>query len=283
MVRSRAAVACIVLVASNLVASAGAAEDWSGLYLGGAMSAGRLKSSTSYLEQYESLWSERSFEVGEDRLTVRNVDDVITIGAHASDTGDIGPAAGLVFGGNLRFGRAVAGVEFNFDWADFTNVSTAHVEATATRTDTTLQSNNGGPFVPILSHEESHTEKADAEVSSDLDWKTGVVGRLGFLVTESSLVYGLVGYARAGFSDAPFDTRAGVTLGAGLEASLGSGWFLRTEYRRTEFETWEFSSSTTQVDASVWGTEQINHTSHLKFNASIDEVRGALIYKFKGF
>lgn len=161
MVRNRAAVACIVLVASNLVASAGAAEDWSGLYLGGAMSAGRLKSSTSYLGQYESLWSERSFEVGEDRLTVRNVDDVITIGAHASDTGDIGPAAGLVFGGNFRLGRAVAGVEFNFDWADFTNVSTAHVEATATRTHTTVQSTNGGPFVPILNYEESHTEKAE--------------------------------------------------------------------------------------------------------------------------
>lgn len=294
MMRTMAAAACLSLLASNLLANSATADEWSGLYFGGAMSAGRLKSSLDYLGEYKSLWAsrERTFEVingpngpiyKENSLTIQNVDDVIAIGAHASDWGDIGPAAGLVLGGNFRFGSIVAGAEINVDWADFTNVYKVHMQGTYTRTHTVSSSANGGPLLPIWNDQTSSTQKADAELSANLDWKTGVIGRLGLLVTEGTLVYGLVGYARAGFSDAPFDTRDGLTLGVGLEASLANGWFLRTEYRRTEFERWEVSTSNKQVDASDWYTEEISSTSQSKFSASTDEVRAALVYKFKGF
>jgi outer membrane immunogenic protein len=85
----------------------------------------------------------------------------------------------------------------------------------------------------------------------DSSWTIG--GRLGFLVTPSTLVYGLLGWTRAkldltsdltvlnevggllGTASASRDTHTdGVTFGAGIETMLRDNWFLKFEYRFTD-------------------------------------------------
>lgn len=87
---------------------------------------------------------------------------------------------------------------------------------------------------------------ASAKYSLDDAWTIGA--RAGYLVTESTLVYGLAGYTVAdtspvtgkidGLGSASFSVGdlKGWTLGGGIEVNLTDGLFLKGEYRYTMYD-----------------------------------------------
>jgi outer membrane immunogenic protein len=82
-------------------------------------------------------------------------------------------------------------------------------------------------------------------VQADIESSLTVGARLGYLMTQRTLVYGLGGYtwaktSRADFSlggitlaSLPAGDLSGVTLGAGIEHMLGAGFSLKAEARHT--------------------------------------------------
>ncbi|MBJ7543014.1 porin family protein [Rhodomicrobium udaipurense] len=124
-----------------------------------------------------------------------------------SGTGVIGT---VEVGYDRQFGNVVAGVFFNYDFGDdvSSSVNIEDFSVNAKQTDS---------------------------------WTAG--GRLGYLVNPSTLAYVLGGYTQStfelgfpGFGSAD-DTFAGWTVGGGLETRLSGNWYLKGEYRFTEFDT----------------------------------------------
>lgn len=96
---------------------------------------------------------------------------------------------------------------------------------------------------------------ANAEMEIENQWSIG--GRLGYLVTPSTLLYATAGYTRADVSDIDFSVSAGGAtlngtladvdsfdgyfLGAGAETRLSHGFTLRAEYRYSEYDAEEIT------------------------------------------
>jgi outer membrane immunogenic protein len=135
---------------------------------------------------------------------------------------------GTVQGGyDLQFpaSRWLIGAWIDYDWTNISSKATANI----------------GNF-------------ASAQASLNVDDVWAVGGRLGFLVSHDTLAYGLVGYtqldgnvrasARVGENgastgaDLSFD---GWVVGAGLETRLAGNWFLKGEYRYSQFNTLDFN------------------------------------------
>ena len=83
-------------------------------------------------------------------------------------------------------------------------------------------------------------------------WQGSIRGRLGYSFGQA-LLYATGGVAFAnmrtfytsfGASQAFSDTRAGWTLGAGLEYALSRNWSIRAEYRYTDFGSFTDSPAT---------------------------------------
>jgi outer membrane immunogenic protein len=133
----------------------------------------------------------------------------------------------------------------------------------------------------------------------DVDFGDGfaVYGRIGALISKSTLVYGLAGYAnqqaklssslQAGNTDEPvfsaqsvYNIRSsmdGWTVGAGLEQLLGRGFSIKTEYRYADFGKISAGESHSSSDCT--------HCSYtLSSNAATDirmqSVRMLLSYRF---
>jgi outer membrane immunogenic protein len=96
-------------------------------------------------------------------------------------------------------------------------------------------------------------------------WAVG--GRLGFLVTPSTLLYGTAGYTQAEFdvSDLGSKTFEGYFVGGGLETFLRQNWTLKLEYRFSQF-----------------GSETIVDDAHVAadLEPSMHTARVILSYKF---
>lgn len=110
-------------------------------------------------------------------------------------------------------------------------------------------------------------------VSPSMSWS--VLGRVGFLPTQSTLVYAAGGYtaetvgttaiASGGGGTALFqsnDTLSGWTVGPGVETALFGGWSSKLEYRYSQYET----------RATLGGGTTIQPSTHT--------VRAGLAYKF---
>lgn len=111
---------------------------------------------------------------------------------------------------------------------------------------------------------------ATAATHTDMAWTIG--GRVGYLVTPSTLLYGLAGYTNQGFSTLGFagngatvfsssDRLSGITVGPGLEFMIAKGWSTRLEYRYSAFETRTLANGET-------------------IQPSMHTVRAGLAYKF---
>jgi len=86
----------------------------------------------------------------------------------------------------------------------------------------------------------------------DLEWMISVIGRLGWLATPETLIYGLAGWTyghfevnelvwQAGFKELNDFGSNGFTVGAGGETKIAPMWTLRAEYRYTNFSDGSFS------------------------------------------
>ncbi|MFT4080346.1 outer membrane protein [Rhodomicrobium sp.] len=156
-----------------------------------------------------------------------------------SATGVIGT---VEVGYDRQYGNFVGGVFFNYDFGD--DVST-----------------------------DAHLGPINASFKQTDSWTVG--GRLGYLVNPSTLAYVLGGYTEStfelGVSEFGFSKDvdySGWTIGGGLQTRLGGNWFLKGEYRYTEFDT------------NSYKFEECENSGYkLKVDTSVQTARLVLSYK----
>lgn len=149
----------------------------------------------------------------------------VTVAAPTSVQGNLSGLGGGGFGGTLIAGydlpvaaNVIAGVFANYDWSN---------------SDFKVSASSGGSSV-------------SAELLTlDSSWTIGA--RLGMVMSNDVLVYGLAGYTRVQFDDASLSANAnsvtltfpsldGVSFGGGFEKVIGNNLSLRAEYRYTALE-----------------------------------------------
>lgn len=103
-------------------------------------------------------------------------------------------------------------------------------------------------------------------VSLQDQWTIG--GRLGYLVNDSTLVYGLLGYSQADIEGIAGEfiasTLDGYSVGGGLETELGGGFYGRIEYRYTDFREESLT---------------VGKGEHVEMDTDLHAVRASLTYK----
>ena len=157
--------------------------------------------------------------------------------------GQVGGTAGM----NWQTGHAVFGLEGDVDWSG--------VRGTA---------------APALC----------PGCTTNNDWLATVRGRAGYAF-DRLLVYGTGGAAfgnvQANFSNDPVTsaTKAGSTIGAGVEVALAPNWSAKAEYLFVDLGNGSCTTNCAIADAS--GTPIIPNVA-VKFNESI--VRGGINYRF---
>jgi outer membrane immunogenic protein len=104
-----------------------------------------------------------------------------------------------------------------------------------------------------------------------LDWSVSIRGRLGYLVTPTTLLFGAVGWtwSEVKFSDNVIPESfsqnvSGVQVGFGIETVLAGHWLARTEYLHSFYGDVQFN------------TQELGHVS---FSPWVGVVRSALIYR----
>lgn len=295
--RVRTAMAVSALLISGLRA---AADEWTGLYVGGALGAGQLgaerHSDFVYSTSTRSTDQSHTFSNGPNGIqrheivTVHTYDGASRYEASGSGDGPRTAFGGIVLGGNARSGNFVWGAEVNFDWSDLTNRSAVDYHLYSLETYTTTQSIDGVALAPVTSHSSDDGMRGQYNVETQMRWKATMLARAGVLLTERTLLYGLLGVTYAGFEQfdystvtgytTPFHSRDGLTFGAGIEANLGSGWHLRTEYRRTNLGAWhDRQSEVTELGTSP-NVVTIFRGSDAGIDTTIDEARAVLTYRF---
>lgn len=125
----------------------------------------------------------------------------------------------------------------------------------------------------------------DGEIKQTWSWAAG--GRAGWLITPVVLGYADAGYTSARFSSVVFRSMAtavpfggtstpafttdGWFVGGGMEAAIASGWFWRSEYRYSQYDT---ATVTMASNPAVLIGNNVN------FKPTVQTVTSALIYKF---
>jgi outer membrane immunogenic protein len=116
-------------------------------------------------------------------------------------------------------------------------------------------------------------------------WSWAAGGRVGWLINPSLLSYLNAGYTQTHFSGSGLVSVAGAAsamaisdfdwfAGGGVETAIASGWFLRTEYRVSEFRR------QTLLDRAA-ATGAINACcADISFKPTVQTVTTQLVYKF---
>jgi outer membrane immunogenic protein len=161
-----------------------------------------------------SDWSGVYFGIGVGGgATVEDLKGEISKHGKTEATGELkgfggeGPLGTVEVGYDRQYGRFVGGIFFDYDFTDIQ--SSASYSTKYQSGSVTLKYNDS--------------------------WTVG--GRVGYLIADNVLAYGLAGYTQANFS-VPAGllnpTRDGYTVGGGLETRLAGNWFLKVEYRYTD-------------------------------------------------
>jgi len=252
---------------------------WTGLYLGSSFGYGRSNAQSSFRQDYtESGYYRSNYPGSPYFVTTYDYSDT-TSGQSGWDSGDVA-AVDLFVGFNKQFAsNLVAGVQLEGSLAhgDFNTV--IPLTESASYKYKFGQEND-------RQYAEEGTYNSSPYPTSDiytLNWMGSLLGRVGWLVTPKTLIYGLAGWTYGHFdhrgltvptattaggspgivrianstsSDSTSTTGSvedfsnfglhGVSLGAGVERKLGRNWTLRAEYRYTDFGDYDaFSSVTT--------------------------------------
>lgn len=264
------------------------ADQWTGVYIGGAIGAGRMSTG---LEAQSTSTDDSIYRsagtAGADTFRSRQHDisrwDSATTG---SSKGETGPFSGPLVGASARFGIFVVGGEVSLDWVDFPALMRQSTKRKYQHSSEYSSSTNGGPFISQPAQYSQDEYGYELPVITELDWKAAAVGRLGVLVGEQLHVYGLAGLARGGFTGAPKEMQNGFVVGGGAELALGGNWFGRIEYRYTEFRSFKervhTSSFVEHEDETphVGYTQRQESSSSSTFDASTHDVRLGVTYKF---
>jgi len=194
-----------------------AVYDWTGLYLGGSVGGVRQQASTRYS-------SDPSFALFNDFAVA------LTTGTLASSSSQDGAGVlgGVTAGYNWQLSSLVYGIEGDWSW-------------TGVRATASISPVPAFAFPVLTTNTETRT-----------DWLATVRGRIGFLAMPRTLLFatgGLaVGEIRASTNIVPSggsnscatnalcssgntsSTRAGWTVGAGVEQAFASSWTVKVEY-----------------------------------------------------
>jgi outer membrane immunogenic protein len=202
--------------------------NWSGFYLGlgvgGAAVSSHAKTIEGYGESYGPI-------LGDAYLSTRDV-----------DLGGMGALGTIQLGYDYQFpaSRWVGGLFADFDWA-----SASGEESALTLKNGSLVNAYNIPYSP----------SGNIKVDFENDWTIG--GRLGYLWAPGTLLYALAGYSQgqasvngnfpihhtvaglpSAYSYVPFSdsvTSGGWTAGVGMETHLRDNWFLKLEYRYSQY------------------------------------------------
>ncbi len=208
---ARAVAVATVLAAMSLPASAAQPYSWTGFYIGGDIG----------LRATQADWTTGPTFFGVPDVPFESYDSA-------------GPRLGAFLGYNWQFApRWVAGVEADLGWAD-----------NSARQPKWLPGVSGGIFIPTFSGDHSTVQTT---------WDGSLRARLGYLLTPSTLLYGTAGAAwqkfewsafcvlcgPAGLGGGDETTRAGWTVGGGVEMAITGNWLARGEYRYSDFGTFD--------------------------------------------
>jgi outer membrane immunogenic protein len=123
-------------------------------------------------------------------------------------------------------------------------------------------------------------DSARGDVKLDSVWSIG--GRVGYLTSPQTLVYGLLAYSEADFSNPQIALTGGgvpggtltlagtvptfkcITVGGGIETQLGAGFSLKGEYRYTEFDKERLTTGL--EDFAITNVEPSLHTARVSLN-----------------
>jgi outer membrane immunogenic protein len=196
----------------------------------------------------------------------------------------IGPFVGY----RWQFGMTVIGVEADWSWKKGESSSTVAT-----------------PFVCFDAGCLNY--RSDTKTGSvTQNWDSSLRLRFGRLVTPSTLVYGTAGlavgqisgsFSYAGTAYYPFDgailagsrasaaadwsdTRAGGTVGVGVETQVWAGWKARVEYRYTDYGSYTKSIPVTTVCSVATGCSAPSSSATINLRESFQTLRVGLAYDF---
>jgi outer membrane immunogenic protein len=248
--------------------------NWTGFYIG-AGGGGNFLFADSYTAVDFGL-----FDVASDH-------DFFPDAEASADLGAVGGFGTVQGGFDWQFGdHFVVGVFGNYDFGGRTRAS-----------HSARFSNIGFPFpFPFAElNEHGGGNAIRARVTLGDSWAVG--GRFGFLSSESTLWYGLVGYTQAriigeaghdfsgfivpvpasehggGYQYRSSGWRDGVVLGAGVETLLTDAISLKMEYRYTNYQSFSWSGGASDLPNGE--AEQ-----RARFNPEVHSIRGVVSWRF---
>jgi outer membrane immunogenic protein len=191
-----------------------------------------------------------------------------------NDLGDISGFGTVQLGVDRQSGGWVFGLFADYDWMNMdTDIDGSTIDLSGT----------GVPGVGLL----------DASFSTEIDNMWSVGGRIGFLTSPNTLLYGLLAYTQADvtaigdltLSDGAGGTVAsltnetdldvnGFTVGAGIETKLAEQVSVKFEYRYTDLDNGNLTGDGFVVPGVLGVTG-----SDLDLEADIHSVRAVLVYR----
>jgi outer membrane immunogenic protein len=191
-----------------------------------------------------------------------------------SDIGDVSGFGTVQLGFDRQRGNWVFGLFADYDWMNMdTDIDGSTIDLSGT----------GVPGVGLL----------DASFSTEIDNMWSVGGRIGFLTSPNTLLYGLLAYTQADvtaigdltLSDGAGGTVAsltnetdldvnGFTVGAGIETKLAEQVSVKFEYRYTDLDNGNLTGDGFVVPGVLGVTG-----SDLDLEADIHSVRAVLVYR----
>lgn len=183
-----------------------------------------------------------------------------------------------------RDGAAYLNVYAGYNWL-INNGVVAGVELSAGYADN--QSSANRLYVPVTS-QNSMVIPATAATTLKSDWDVKVRGRLGYLVTPSTLLYGAAGMAVTKFEatttckgpigwlcygpdvkETASKTLFGWTAGAGIEHALSDRVLARAEYSYTDYKRASFMAMRSGRDTYDFGTGSGSAAAGIKGRADL--------------
>ncbi|MFN4140899.1 outer membrane protein [Aestuariivirga sp.] len=294
------------------------ARDWTGFYIGvgggGLLMSGDLKAGGSFEEYYENQDYRLDPIVDGNDVTEVLLEeylyDVIGGFDQSADIGKGGIFGTVELGADYQMDSFVFGIVGNFDLASLKASNSAAGGFSGTQGYTQAYDDADGCYGdPDLDGYEcvdiaSGGAGAETEVKMENSWGIGLRG--GFLATESTLIYGLGGFTQAkfsaetkggfGFEETYFSGGAdgkastdewlnGWFLGAGMEQLLTDNVSLKLEYRYANYETLEWSDSSSdsfEYDNGVDFRERGSSSGRIggEFDPVIHAIRATIAYRF---
>lgn len=280
LIMSTLAFACATVNAAKVTAPMDANAYWSGVYFGTYFGAGAGKSRTSFDETGTELTQTRS-----GTTTTTNVQNFTESGHFNGDV--TGSVADLFVGFNWHPDCAVWMLGAQVEGSIFSDVTYKSVgqetETAVSRTTTTT----------LTSTTTSTGSSVSTQTSSfydDLRSMFKLVGRAGYIVDPSTMIYVLGGGAEGNFVvPASQDFTAGkrnkwvpgYTVGAGAEYMFNEHISLRAEYRYLHFNvdrSMDSASTNLQIGSQGFASsEVIDRSLHTNFSDNLGEI--GIVYR----